>query len=416
MISLLICAGAPVDDRAQAISDDASVQSEELWSERDAITGDWWGARTELKNAGLTISGEYIAEYSGVLSGGIRERGAFRNLLTVDAELDLESAFGLEGGTIFAQYLSVNPERGGSADAGDIQVYSNIENDTHLDVLYELWWERSLFEERLRFKLGKVDANSEFAFVDLGNEFAHSSAGFSPTIFVFPSYPDPAFSLNIFGTVLDTGGADLTLAYGLYDGAAQDGTPTGSRGPSGFGDKGLFHIAQATLRWHAPDEPGGGWLREGRISAGAWHHSAEDIPRFDGGTENGAHGLFLTFEQRVWACDQRDEAGLHLIAQYGWADETVSEFAQHIGAGLVLRGVLPGRRSDSAGVYISYADLSDDPAAGFEKDEIAIDAYYRVQATPAVFVQPELQYIFNPSGDPGIDDAVVAGVRLGIRF
>jgi carbohydrate-selective porin OprB len=36
--------------------------------------------------------------------------------------------------------------------------------------------------------------------------------------------------------------------------------------------------------------------------------------------------------------------------------------------------------------------------------------------TPAIFVQPDLQYIINPGGDASVDNALVGGVRIGIAF
>ncbi|MEM1166156.1 MAG: carbohydrate porin [Planctomycetota bacterium] len=408
--------------------------------ERDRLTGDWWGARSHLEDAGLTIGGEYIAEFTSVLDGGLNERGSFRNLLTIDAELDLGTAIGLEGGAVFIQYLSVNADSGGSADAGDLQVFSNIENDRSLDVIYELWYEQTLFDERLRFKVGKVDANSEFNFVDVAGDFANSSAGFSPTIFTFPSYPDPAMSVNVFATVVDTEGFDLTLGYGLYDGAAAvDGVRTGARGPSTFFTDDLsddfFHIWQADLAWDAL-MPEGRLLKDGRVSVGGWYHDG-DFERFDGGTEDGAFGFFVTGEIRFFDPDRGRPAlggpetaaqaigqaggeaphrGLYLFAQYGWADEDIAEVAHHFAAGVVWRGPSPVRPDDSIGLYVSAVDLSDNPAAGFDDNEVALDTYYRLQLTPAIFVQPELQYIINPSGDPSVDDALVAGLRVGVAF
>ncbi len=52
----------------------------------------------------------------------------------------------------------------------------------------------------------------------------------------------------------------------------------------------------------------------------------------------------------------------------------------------------------------------------FDTNEFAIDAYYRFQVTPAIFVQPELQYIINPAGDDTTQDALIGGMRLGISF
>jgi porin len=410
------------------------------WTEPDRLTGDWRGARTRLEKIGLSIGGQYVAELTSVATGGVDQDASFRNLLTLDAALDLDAAFDIPGGTLFIQYLSVNAEKGGSLDAGDIQIFTNIESDRSLDVIYELWYEQLLLDRRLRIKLGKIDANSEFDLVNVAGDFAHSSAGFSPTILGFPSYPDPAVSVNLFATLLRTDAAELTLGYGLYDGAlGVDAVPTGSRGPSTFlsDDRSddYVHIVQAELTWDKLRTEGAA-LKDGRLSLGAWRHTG-DFPRFDAGTESGASGFFATAELRLFDPDRlatahdrppaahpnadqldRDNPprGLYVFAQYAWADEDVAEVAQHLGGGVVWRGPSAARPHDSLGFYASLADLSDNPAAGFEKNEIALDAYYRFQLTPAVYVQPEAQYIVNPSGDPAIDDALILGVRVGVTF
>lgn len=403
-------------DERSAVSNEAPIFG------RERFSGDWWGLRSDLEEAGIAVGGAYIVEFSTVLDGGVSETGYFRNLLTLDAEFDLDTILGLEGGSVFIQYLSVNGESGGTRDSGDLQVYSNIESDRHLDVLYEAWYQQQLFDGRLRLKLGKVDANSEFAFVDIAGDFSNSSAGFSPTILAFPSYPDPATSVNAFFTLVEEEAYALTFGYGLYDGALQDGVNTGSRGPSSFFDDdasdAIFHAGQAELAWDRSGD-GRSWFTGGRLSAGVWHHTA-DFERFDGGTDDGTTGFFLTGEARLFDPDAGDaqgpDRGVYLFAQYGWADEEVSEVTQHFGGGLVWRGPWEGRPDDSLGLYASLAALSDETGAGFDDDELALSAYYRVQLSPAVFVQPEIQFIENPSGSDAIDDALVLGLRVGIEF
>lgn len=390
--------------------------------DRDRLTGDWLGLRPRLEDRGLTIDASYLAEFSGAAGGGINQRGSFRNLLTIDVHLDLAVAAGLSGGTVFAQFLSANANTGGSADSGDIQVYSNIEHDRSLDAIYELWYEQRFLDQRLRVKIGKIDANSEFAFVHAAGQFSHSSAGFSPTVFVFPSYPDPATGINLFATVIRTNTADLTLGYGFYDGAAgADGVATGRRGPSTFFSSGLsddyFHIAQADFSWRRPgkareSDPGG------RVAVGAWYHDGR-FERFAGGTTTGTAGFFATAELHLFDPEHTAAGsgrGLYAFAQYGWADSRISEIAQHAGGGLVWRGPMASRPEDSIGLYASLAMLSDEPAAGFDRDELALDAYYCVHLTPAVFIQPEAQYIINPSGDASVDNALVLGLRIGLAF
>lgn len=362
----------------------------------------------KLEEKGISIGGEYVAEYSDVVSGGIREDSSFRNLFTADISITSEK---LKGATFFAQYLHVSDEKGGTADSGDIQAYSNIENDETLDVIYELWYEQILLDNRLRLKIGKVDANSEFNYVEAAGNFSNSSAGFSPTIFTFPSYPNPAMSINIFATLMDSENSNFVLGYGFYDGAAgADGISLGNRGPSTFFDDDLsndyFHIVEGALSWNALGSLGGG-----RTSATYWHHTG-NFNRFDGGRDSGVSGFNVTIEQQVATFGNESQNALHVFAQYGKADENVSEISQHIAFGFSTEGTF--RENDSFGIYFTHVELSS--KAGFSDDEWTLDTYYRVQISDEIFVQPELQFIKSPSGSNTIDDALVASMRAGVAF
>jgi len=383
----------------------AALGSPDAEARDDELSG--WADR--LDAAGVSVGASYTAEYTAVVSGGLDRGGSFRNQFTADAGFDLGRMVGLEGGSAYVQFLSVNPERGGTLDAGDLQVSSNIESDRHLDTVFELWYEQTFFEGSLRLKAGKFDANSEFAFVDVAGGFANSSAGFSPTISVFPSYPDPATAVMVSVTLPTDSGVGVALAYGLFDGAlGVDGVRTGSRGPSSFFRDGLsddwFHIAQGGVAWD-----------DGRLSFGGWWHTGV-FDRFDGGTESGTGGAFATWEQTLWDFGGAAEQGrgLTAFAQYGWADGAVGETEHHLGCGLVIGGPFVSRPSDSAGVYATLAALAD--GAGFQRDELAVDIYYRAQVRDWVFVQPELQVVFNPGGSASVGDAWILGIRTGFEF
>ena len=376
-------------------------------------------ARQQASDKGVSFAGEYIFEYTNVLDGGVKKGGSDRSLFVLDAEFDLETIFGLKGATVFAQYQHATRETGGSMDTGDIQGFSNMEVERSLDALYELWYEQKCADGKYRIKVGKVDANTEFNYVDAAGGFANSSAGFSPTISAFPTYPNPAMSVNIFATLVENDGNAFTLGYGFYDGAtAVDGVETGRRGPATFfsDDKSndYFHILQGEQAWDAL-----GTLGEGRLTGGGWYHTGS-FETFSGGSDSGVYGFFLTAEQRLTTRSADSDGGIFAFAQYGSADENVSDIAQHIAAGIVTEGTFASRESDSAGIYVTYVDLSDDSAAndgaGYAKDECAIDAYYNIHLTDHFSVQPELQLIINPSGRTDISDALVGGVRFSASF
>lgn len=357
---------------------------------------------------GVEVSGSWIGEYTTILDGGVRERTGVRHLLTFDTTLDLETISGLERTVVFAQILHAEPGTdAGSADAGDIQVFSNIEIDRSFTAIHEVWIEHEIQGANLRIKAGKVDANTEFATLDMLAGFSNSSAGFSPTIFALPSYPDPAFSVNVFWSPTDS----ITFKYGLYDGAlGADGVPTGSRGPSSFFNddrsNDWFHIAQADLRW---DQHHGGGL-----SLGGWYHTGT-FDRFDGAPGQSTGGLFATAHQTLWR-DTGSDRAIELGLQYAWSDPAISEIEHHAGIGLVAHAPISSRSGDEAGIYLSWVGLSDEPGAGFAQNETAIDLYYAISLHPNATLRPEVQYILNPSGDPMVDDALVLGVRLELSF
>jgi carbohydrate-selective porin OprB len=347
-----------------------------------------------------------VLDWSRPFSGGARreKRNTVRALFDVNVAFDLEPILGLSGGTLFLDAYG-HWGRNGTDDTGEFHGFSNIDADDDRLQLSELWYEQYLFDERLRIKLGKVDANSEFAFVDTAGDFINSSAGYSPTIFTLPTYPDPAMSVNVFAYPTDF----FYLGAAVYDGAGNDGVPTGIRGPRTFFSNSesddYFVIAEVGLLWDG-----------GRFAAGPWFHTA-DFERWDGGSENGTVGMFALAEQQVWRenpQDEEDEQGVAVFAQYGYADEDVSEAVHHVGLGALWNGPIPGRDDDAAGLMVSWLDLSD--KAGFGSNETALEFFYLCQLTPFLGVKGDLQYFANPAGDDSATDVVVGSLRVEISF
>jgi len=382
------------------------------WWEWSAATGNWGGARSWFDDHGFAFAGSLTLDWSSVWDGGVRNVASTRTLTDFNLTIDTQKFLGLEGGTFFIDFYSTDG-RGGSADAGDFQGFSNIQTDANLDQIAEVWYEQWILGKLLRVKVGKVDANSEFAFVDVAGTFLNSSAGVSPPIFNLTTYPDPAMSVNIF--VYPT--KNVYLGFGLYDGATADGIRTGGRGPATFfsdsKSSSWFFIGEAGVTWESLGSLGGG-----RVAAGGWGHTAR-YDRFDGDTQDGTEGFFAMAEQQLingGGEEGDDERGLFCFARYAWADEDVSEACQHVGGGFVQRGTFGDRRDDEAGVFVSWVDLSDDENAGFAQDETTVELYYRIAITPFFAITPDLQYIVNPSGDRDIDDSIVGSLRFELAF
>ena len=359
--------------------------------------------------AWLTLSMEAIYEISSVASGGIQQSTSSRNLVAFNAEAGLFGSVrdsGESGTFAFAQFLSAPPVEGGTLDVGDAQVLSNIETDRSFQHFMEVWVEH-VWSGGERLKVGKFDVNTEFAFLDAGLLFTHSSAGVSPTNFAQPTYPEGATGAALFGAVPVGAGGEVSVTYagGVFDGAfGADGVSTGRRGPSTlFSSRlsdDLYAIGELGLDW------GSGY---GHL--GGWFHTGE-FERFTGGLEKGTAGVYLEAEQSIgWSFGGRTR----LFGQFGLADERVSAFGAHVGLGVNVEEPITGRERDAAGLYVSWVDLTSASDPGVvTADETAVDLVYRAWLDERVWVQPELQFVQHPGGRDDLDDAWVFFLRVGL--
>lgn len=377
--------------------------------QRQHVTDDWFGLRPQLDDGGVIFDSEHIHDWSRVLRGGLNtSQSAFRQLLDANLTLDTQRLGWWNGGVFLFDMQNHNGPNGSDL-AGDLQTFSNIDADGRTQ-LSAAWFEQRLFDDRLRIKLGKMDANEDFAFPENGGLFLQSSMGFSPTIFAFPSYPDPATAIAVFWNVID----DVTLGYGLFDGALSAGIETGRVGPKTFfdGTGGLFHIAQLETRWTTAGE------LSGRGSLGAWIHTGR-FTRFDGLADDGTGGFFLTLDQELIRESTIDEEqqGIAGFLQYGWADSRVSPFVQHVGGGLEWTGALPTRDEDVLGLGVSWVQLSRATGSDFSSGhETSLEVFYQAQVTGWMRVVLDLQYIESPGGLSSTSDALVSTIRTIVNY
>lgn len=396
---------------APAVPPAPAPATERSFWEWDRLSGDWCGRREKLESSGITFNASFTYHVSSVVDGGQHERAGSRTLWDVNAALDFDKLMGWSGGSFFVDFQS-SDDRGRLADAGAFQLPGNIEYGRNIDEVGEAWYQQKLFGDVLRLKLGKIDANSEFGFVNAAGDLLNGSASFSPTVLAMPTVPAQATGIVAFVYPWDK----VYVGGGFFDGATQDGIRTGGRGPADF-----FSDSRSDS-WYWMGEAGCGWdwkgLGDGRVAVGGWHETG-DVARWDGGVENGSSGGYALVEQQVWRAGEGDEEkcrGLFVFGQYGWADKDVAAVGQHFAAGVTLRGVCKSRCSDGMGFYWSMADASKDVLTGADRDEHAFEVYYKAQITPWVYVQPDVQFFINPSGRSGIEDSTVLGVQVGVTF
>ena len=376
--------------------------------------GDLLGLRPWLASRGMSLEALVLADLSRNFRGGISTgKEAFRHLLEVSFTLATEPLFGFAGGTFFVDFQTQEGRHGTEILVGDFQGFSNIDAPG-FTALYEVWYEQVFLDGKLRLKLGKIDANNEFAFVEHGGPLINSSAGFSPTILGFPTYPNPATGAVLFGSPVE----GLYVGSGIFDGATQAGQPTGTRGPSTlFGEPSdLFLIAEAGLR----RTTAGGRLR--RAGLGVTHHTGVfDLADGSGATQEGATSYYLVLDQHLERRPGREPGerrGIDGFLQFGYSDDTLSPVDVHAGAGVVWNGYLFERRADSFGLmgtYVHFGEAARAAGTFVDNYEFAWELFYRFELTPWLHLRPDLQYIVHPGG-VGNPDAFVGTLRVELTL
>ena len=373
------------------------------------LTGDWGGWHDWLEKRGVEPTLALVTDASVIARGGVN-RGAtgLRSLLDFECSFYSEPLLGWPDGRL---YFDLQVQRGsdGSRDTGDFQVYSNIDGPNRIQ-LAQIFAEQSFGDGALRLKLGKSDANSDFAYVEHGLRHIHSSFGFAPTVLAFPTYPDPAFGGAVF---VEPGGA-LHFAAGVYDGATQAGIATGHRGPRTVlgSPSDLFAVGEVGLHWRR------GESLPGHFGLGAWRHTGS-FARSSGGLDDGTTGYYLVGDQMLWQPENDPDTnrGIGAFLQYGYADPEVSIVEHYFGCGATWTGPLAARPLDACGVGIAMALWRDRPSEDLAgAGEVAVELFYSLQLTPWLHLKPDVQYIRNPGGQPGVSDAWVATLRMSVEF
>ncbi len=347
----------------------------------------WEVVKSRLAKRGLEVGAAYVSDVTR-LPG--RSRAIARGLTTSSLTADLGTIAGLPGTTAFVSHQWKRGANG--ADSIPLaQGFSNIDN-ADFGKIYEAFVETQFERWPVRVKVGQVDANTEFAAVDGGTDFINPSMGFSPTIFLLPTYPNPAPAVNVFADPV----SHLNVGVGVY--GSQQG-PSRWRHP--------FVIGQATGSWSL----GEGY--DGYVRFGAWRQTLEA----DTGTPGAHSGTFAVVQQTVWQSDPGAEGtrSLTIFGQFGSTASLQAPVDRHIGAGAAWTGVLKRRAEDVFGfgaTAVRMGAASDNLGVS----EVAFGPFYYVHVTQGLNVGPDVQFVRHPGGDPSASGAAVVTLRMVAEF
>lgn len=378
--------------------------------ERDQLTGDWGGLRTSLEDKGITPFLYYDAIAAANVSGGIQDDDQYTGQVYSGVLLDFDKLFGWD--TTTGKISMVNRHGNGiSQNVGGIYDPMTINggSDGQVTWLYEVWVEK-MFGEEWAVKFGRTSMDEDFANSDLYRYSLSTSINGpirsmmldNPQIFSFP--------LALWGGRVKYKPSDEHQfqlgAYQINDdpwGSHLRGTDWGIDS-----DDGVTFMAQYDWTPEVLDRPA-------RFYVGA-AHSVYDYTEFDGGETSSMLTLYGHGEVEV-------SEGLKLFAFGAYnSDDESAKIPLQVSAGANWKGLIPSRENDHTVFFATYGEVSDEYGEHVSMSDVDAEMVYelghRIQLTPAIYIQPAIQYIVDPGGgtNGNIDDAVVLGAWIGMSF
>lgn len=421
--------------------------------------GDPGGLRSILQQRGVTFSLSYIGESFGNVTGGSRRGAIYEGLLDLQFDADLDKLMGWQGASIHANLYQIHGRGLSRSFIGNFITVSAIEA-LPASRLYELWFEQTLFDEKLSLRVGQLASDTEFAVSQTGTLFLNSTFGWPNIMAVILPSGGPIYPLATPGIRAKyVPNKNFSLQVGLFNGDPAGAEASGqspeperrNRTGTNFrtNDPALI-IAEAAYAYGLEPEdniePGtvtlGGWYHFGRFSSLDRDTSGRSLADEEspgvGRQYRGNSGLYAMIDQTVYRepDDPNDGASVFVRASASPSDRNLLDF--YMDAGIGYKGLLPGRSDDTVGVAFALSRISRS-ARRFDTDtllltgssgprrssEAVLEATYQAVLGPGVTLQPNFQYIFRPGGgiaDPSepasgrIKNAAVFGLRATIRY
>jgi porin len=322
----------------------------------------------------FTFEASYIGDAYHNARGGLARGGGFMGMGNIRVGFDTGAAGLWSGGTLFVNGATIHGHSLTENFLGDLQVASNIDAGEHA-YLHELWYRHTLGP--VTMTAGLQDLNAEFMVSEGGGEFVNSSFG-TPSVIAL-GVPVPIFPLTGLGAAVRWDISDRWAVQGaLFDGVQTD-----------------FERNPHNLRWALGRGEGalamGEVHFEGRYKAGAYYHSMDRN-----------YGFHFSVDQPLG-----DRVGL--FGQAVLSPQRLNDNNFYLGLGGNLRGVFSRKQRDALGLAIAHAALH----RADHGYETAVEFYYRYDITENITLQPDFQYIVNPSGsDTPLSNALVGIFRF----
>jgi porin len=346
-----------------------------------------------------TYKGDFVTNFNG----GIATGSTYLGLADLFLHFDAEKAGLWKGGEFLVHGANSHGGEPSASLIGDFQVASNIEAGNHT-FLYELWFKQRF--ANITATIGLQDLNAEFANSNVAAMFLNSSFGVHSVI--SDNILAPIFPLTSSGITFCWDASEkISLKTAIYRGCPIDfdENPYNTKWDLNY-LQGLLWVTEGQYSWT------GKYENNNVLKTGVFFHQhcpESDVINSETGDKlTHDYGFYLVGDHLVHSNGNR---GLSIFYQVGVSLR--NDNFGYLGAGCAYTGVFSKKGNDILGFAVANGMLTKERGM----DETTFELSYKVQLTPQIYLQPDLQYVVHPGGtDVQLKNATVGLVRLGLEF
>ena len=396
--------------------------------------------------------------------GGAKQGFGYDGITQVVLQMDTNRGFGHYGGLFNASFLNI---RGGlgvqNYNVQALQTISGIQAESTTR-MWELWYDQKFLEEdRLDIKIGQQSLDQEYMVSSNALYFVNTMFGWA----TLPSYNmpggGPAYPLSSLGVRFSARPVDgVQILAGVYNGSPAkqwlDNAQLNNLHGMQFGlGQGTLSIVEAQFSYPSLGSmvsPGKSQPLGWTYKIGAWYNSLPFADQqFDGAgfaladaesngnaqMHKGNYAIYGVADQLIWRDEVDPNRTLSLFGRVmGAPQQDRNTIAMSANFGLLMHSPLKNRAADTFGLGFGYAQVSSSYANAtrdaymysgtsgpIPTNEWMGELTYQYQVKPWFYLQPDVQYIYNPgAGIPNpnsptgarIQNELVAGVRAIFNF
>ena len=380
--------------------------------------------KSDLSTRGIDIEIGYKGDFFTNLSGGMEKGSVYLGNFDFLFNMNLEQLLGWKDATLTTYILGNHGGEPGEY-AGAVQGISNIAaHDTWK--LYEFRLEQFLLDGDLSLLIGLYDLNSEFDTREFSGIFINPSHGigaeFALTGQNGPSiFPNTSLAFRASYNFSDS----WNIKAAVFDGIPGDLNNLEGTSIVFDNEDGLLLTSEINFT-NGPDEVDGNYFK---YAIGGWYYTGDfetisDIDALGNPLlQKGNYGFYGSAEKFLFSENNSAAEGLGAFVRFGWANNNVNPVNSYFGAGINYTGLLPGRDEDVFGIALAAAhnnqkcrDLLLEENIDIKDFEYILEFTYNVNLNKSIQIQPDIQYVINPSACHHSNYSFVYGTRLQLSL